>query len=42
MAYVRNLENRNVVVSRLSNTVFGGFGYTAAPRTFGVSAGLQF
>ncbi|RZT08241.1 iron complex outermembrane recepter protein [Duganella sp. CF402] len=40
-AYARNLENRNVVNSRLSNTVFGAYGYTAAPRTVGVTLGLS-
>lgn len=40
-AYARNLENKNVVNSRLSNTVFGAFGYTAAPRTIGLSIGTE-
>lgn len=41
-AYARNLEDRNVVSSRLSNTVFGAFGYTAPPRTVGVSVGARY
>lgn len=41
-AYARNLEDRNVVSSRLSNTVFGAFGYTAPPRTIGVSVGARY
>ncbi|WBS00669.1 TonB-dependent receptor [Pseudoduganella sp. SL102] len=41
-AYARNLENNNVMNARLSNTVFGAFGYTAAPRTAGLSIGARY
>ncbi|MBB3222648.1 TonB-dependent receptor [Pseudoduganella umbonata] len=41
-AHARNLENNNVVNARLSNTVFGAFGYTASPRTVGLSVGARY
>jgi iron complex outermembrane receptor protein len=41
-AYVRNLENRNVMVSRFPAVVGSASGYFAAPRTFGMSVGTAF
>jgi iron complex outermembrane receptor protein len=40
--YVRNLENRNVMASRFPAVVGNSYGYMAAPRTFGITAGAQF
>jgi iron complex outermembrane receptor protein len=41
-AYVRNLENRNVMASRYPAVVGSSYGYMAAPRTMGVSVGTSF
>jgi iron complex outermembrane receptor protein len=41
-AYVRNLENRNVMASRFPAVVGSSRGYFAAPRTVGMSIGTQF
>ena len=41
-AYARNLENRNVMVSRYPAVVGSSSGYYAAPRTFGMSVGTSF
>jgi iron complex outermembrane receptor protein len=42
MAYVRNLEDRNVMASRYPAVVGSSSGYYAAPRTFGISVGTAF
>lgn len=41
-AYVRNLENRNVMASRFPAVVGSSYGYMAPPRTVGMSVGTQF
>lgn len=41
-AYVRNLENRNVMASRFPAVVGSSYGYMAPPRTVGISMGYQF
>lgn len=42
MAYLRNLENRNVMASRYPAVVGSSYGYMAAPRTMGVTVGTSF
>ncbi|WP_195763455.1 TonB-dependent receptor [Duganella guangzhouensis] len=42
MVYVRNLENRNILASRYPAVVGRSYGYTAPPRTMGVSVGTSF
>jgi iron complex outermembrane receptor protein len=41
-AYVRNLEDRNVMASRYPAVVGSSYGYMAPPRTVGASVGYQF
>jgi iron complex outermembrane receptor protein len=41
-AWVRNLENRNVMASRFPAVVGSSYGYMAPPRTVGMSVGYQF
>lgn len=41
-AYLRNLENRNILASRYPAVVGTSYGYVAPPRTMGASVGTSF